>query len=107
MCGCNLKLIPSANSNLFPNSIPLQQVNANSTVAQFYYYRCLNADKFEAAFSKFGPAKTNEDVKGIANAHDTGKDISMFNADFLKIAQDIDLSDLERKNAHCQIGFTY
>lgn len=107
MCCGHVNLIASSNSSLYQNTIPLNQVNSGSALAELYYYRCLNPEKVKQAFSKYGPAITDNDIKGIASVHASGKDRELFNVDFLQIARDIDFSDKERDKAHCKIGFTY
>lgn len=109
MCGsCQVNLVSPVNSSRYKNSIPIQQVSVGSTLAQLYYFRCLNARKFKDAFGAFDLGiETDDDVKAVALMHDSGKDVSMFKQDFLKIAQDIKFTDEEREKAHCDIAFIY
>jgi hypothetical protein len=108
MCACGLNVVSLANAGQYENTIPIQAVTSNETLSQLRYFFCLNKEKVQKAFAKFDLAiETDNDLRALAQLHDSKRDVNIFKEDFLDIANKINFSDQEKKNASCKLALTY
>lgn len=115
MCNCKFKLgtMGQLEGN-YPVILSAQNIAANKTKEVMLCIYHTSPSKFRNAFSLFRlngePLKvTNEeDVIELANTHDTGNDIKVFNNDFLKVAKDVSktFTQAELDGASCTIALS-
>ena len=113
MCGCKANIIPVAQASTYQYTIPLQELTAKPTRAQYKYYYCVSPTKVNEALSII-QVKPNEplrvggmaDMEQLADMHDRGDDLKYHNQNFTQLLSGIVFTQEELNKSECSTAFT-
>lgn len=112
MCGCKFKSGSAESLKDMAVVLDANDVAAYRTKDIMLCIYSASPAKFQSAFSNvmFNGSKLSDEITSgadivyLAQIHDSGKDVSEFKVDFLKIAQGIRHNQAELDAATCTIG---